>query len=111
VLSVRAFGYWHMPILFGVIAMAATLRHAVGHPSAELSSEQAWLLGGGAALFLVGDVLYRRTLGLGRGPWRLAAAALALATVPLGTTASAAAQLGTLVAFLAGALYLSGRSG
>jgi low temperature requirement protein LtrA len=111
VLSVRAFGYWHMPILFGVIAMAATLRHAVGHPSAELSSEQAWLLGGGAALFLVGDVLYRRTLGLGRGPWRLAGAALALVTVPLGTAASAAAQLGTLVAFLAGALYLSGRSG
>jgi low temperature requirement protein LtrA len=111
VLSVRAFGYWHMPILFGVIAMAATLRHAVGHPSAELGSEQAWLLGGGAVLFLVGDVLYRRTLGLGRGPWRLVAAALALVTVPLGTGASAAAQLGALVAFLAGALYLSGRSG
>jgi low temperature requirement protein LtrA len=111
VLAVRAFGYYHLLILFGVIAIAAILRHAIGHPSEELSAEQALLLGGGAALFFIGDVLYRRTLGLGRGPWRLVAAVLALATVPLGTGASAAAQLGTLVAFLAGTLYLSGRSG
>jgi low temperature requirement protein LtrA len=120
-LAVRGFGHWHIPILFGVIAMAATLRHAIGHASDELSSEQALLLGGGAALFLLGDVFYRRTLGIGRGPWRLAAAVLALATVPLGTSASAAVQLGVLVAVLAGALaveqatarplYLSGRSG
>ena len=110
-LAVRAFGYWHLLILFGVIAMAAVLRHAVGHPSDELGSEQAFLLGGGAALFLMGDVLYRRTLGLGRSAWRLIAALLALATVPLGTGASAAAQLGALVAVLAAGLYLSGRSG
>lgn len=120
-LAVTAFGYWHLPILFGVIAMAATLRHAIGHAAEELSSEKAFLLGGGAALFLIGDVLYRRTLGLGRGPWRLVAAALALATVALGTGASAVAQLGALVVVLAGALaaeqagarpgYLSGRSG
>jgi low temperature requirement protein LtrA len=120
-LAVSAFGYWHMPILFGVIAMAAALRHAIGHASQDLSTEQALLLGGGAALFLVGDVMYRRTLGLGRGPWRLAAAALALATIPLGHWLSASAQLGALVAVLAGALaaeqagerelYLSGRSG
>jgi len=107
--------------LFGVIAMAAALRHAIGHASHDLSTEQALLLGGGAALFLVGDVMYRRTLGLGRGPWRLAAAALALATIPLGHWLSASAQLGALVAVLAGALaaeqagerelYLSGRSG
>jgi low temperature requirement protein LtrA len=120
-LAVTAFGYWHLPILFGVIAIAATLRHAIGHPSQDLSSEQALLLGCGAALFLVGDVFYRRTLGIGRGPWRLVAAALALVTIPLGLSGSAAAQLGALVALLAAALaaeqaaerrvYLSGRSG
>jgi low temperature requirement protein LtrA len=120
-LAVDAFGYWHLPILFGVIAMAAALRHAIGHASDDLSTEQAVLLGCGAALFLVGDVFYRRTLGLGRGPWRLVAATIALATIPLGLGVSAAAQLGALVAVLAGSfaaeqatgreLYLSGRSG
>jgi low temperature requirement protein LtrA len=120
-LAVDAFGYWHLPILFGVIAMAAALRHAIGHASDDLSTEQAVLLACGAALFLVGDVFYRRTLALGRGPWRLVGAALALATIPLGLGVSAAAQLGALVAVLAGSfaaeqatereLYLSGRSG
>jgi low temperature requirement protein LtrA len=120
-LAVDAFGYWHLPILFGVIAMAAALRHAIGHASEDLSTEQAVLLGCGAALFLVGDVFYRRTLGLGRGPLRPVAAALALATIPLGLGVSAAAQLGALVAVLAASfaaeeatereLYLSGRSG
>jgi low temperature requirement protein LtrA len=120
-LSVTAFGYWHMPMLFGVIAIAAALRHAIGHASQELSTEQALLLGSGAALFLLGEVMYRRTLGLGRGPWRVVGAVLAVATIPLGLGVSAAAQLGALVAVLAGAfaaeqatereLYLSGRSG
>jgi low temperature requirement protein LtrA len=120
-LAVTSFGYWHMPILFGVIAMAAALRHAIGHASQDLSTEQSLLLGCGAALFLAGDVMYRRTLGLGRGPWRVGAALLALATIPLGHWLSAAAQLGALVALLAAAFaaeqagerpaYLSGRSG
>jgi len=103
-LAVSAFGYWHLPILFGVVAMAAALRHAVGHASADLSTEQSLLLGCGAALFLVGDVMYRGTLQIGRGPSRLVAALLALATIPLGRWVSAAAQLGVLVAVLAGAL-------
>jgi low temperature requirement protein LtrA len=120
-LAVTSFGYWHMPILFGVIAMAAALRHAIGHASQDLSTEQSLLLGCGAALFLAGDVMYRRTLGLGRGPWRVAAALLALATIPLGHWVSAAAQLGALVVALTVAfaaeetaergVYLSGRSG
>jgi low temperature requirement protein LtrA len=99
-LAVTSFGYWHMPILFGVIAIAAALRHAIGHASQDLSTEQSLLLGCGTAVFLVADVMYRRTLGLGRGPWRLFAALLALATIPLGLGASAAAQLGALVAAL-----------
>jgi low temperature requirement protein LtrA len=120
-LAVRGFGYWHLPILFGVIAIAATLRHAIGHSSADLTTEQALLLGCGAALFFMGDVFFRHTLRLGRGPWRLVAAVLALTTIPLGLGVSAAAQLGALVVVLAAALaaeqaterrvYLSGRSG
>jgi low temperature requirement protein LtrA len=120
-LAVYAFGYWHMPILLGVIAMAAALRHAIGHASQDLGTEQALLLGGGGALFLAGDVMYRRILNIGRGAWRIVATVVALATVPVGHWVSAAAQLSALVLVLAGALvaehatererYLSGRSG
>jgi hypothetical protein len=45
-------------------------------------------------------VFFRRTLGLGRGGARLAAAALAPAAIPLGTGVSAFAELAALVALL-----------
>jgi low temperature requirement protein LtrA len=120
-LAVDGFGYWHLPILFGIIATAASLKHAIGHASDDLTTQQALLLGIGVALYLVGDVFFRRTLGIGHGPWRLVAAALALVTIPLGLGVAAVAQLGALVLVLGGALvaeqtagrgaYLSGRSG
>ncbi|HKR99192.1 MAG TPA: low temperature requirement protein A, partial [Candidatus Dormibacteraeota bacterium] len=119
-MAVYGYGWWHIAILLGVIAIAGAMRHAIGHASIELNSGQAIMLGGGAAVFMVGDVLFRRVLGIDRGMWRLAAAALALATIPLGTQVSAVTQIIVLVLVLGGALaaeagpqagYLSGRSG
>jgi low temperature requirement protein LtrA len=119
-MGVYGFGWWHIAILLGVIAMAGTLRHSIGHASDDLSGGQALLLGGGGALFMLGDVMFRRILGINRGAWRLVAAALALATIPLGLAVSAVTQLAALVVLLAAALaaearpreaYLSGRSG
>jgi low temperature requirement protein LtrA len=120
-LAVDGFGYWHLPILFGIIATASSLRHSIGHASDDLTSQQALLLGTGVALYLAGDFFFHRTLGIRHGPWRIAGALLALATIPLGLGVAAAAQLGALVLVLGGALaadaqwrgraYLSGRSG
>ena len=50
------------------------------------------------------DVLFRRTLDLGPGRVRATAAALALATIPLGVWLSALLQLTALVLVLAGSL-------
>ena len=50
------------------------------------------------AVFLLGDVLFRRTLSLGSIRWRALAAGLALVAVPLGTEVSATAELLALVA-------------
>jgi low temperature requirement protein LtrA len=119
-MGVYGYGWWHIAILLGVIAIAGAMRHAIGHASIELNSGQAIMLGGGAAVFMLGDVMFRRVLGIDRGVWRLVAAALALVTIPLGTEVSAVTQIAVLVVLLAGALaaeaaphagYLSGRSG
>ena len=110
IVAVHAFGHWHLPILFGIIAAAAGLKKATGHASHELELAQALSLAGGVAVFLAGDVLFRRSLGIGRGAWRGAAAALALATVPLGTELSAVTQLAVLVALLVGALGAEARA-
>ncbi len=109
-MAVDAFGYWHLPILLGVIAMASTLRHAIGHSGEELSTEQALLLACGVAVFLAGDVFFRRALGIARRPVAPGGRALALATIPLGTGVSAVAQLGAIVALFAAALAAEQKS-
>jgi low temperature requirement protein LtrA len=100
--AVRAFGYWHLPILLGIIVLAAGLKHAIGHPFGRLDAAHALLLAGGAAIFLAGDVGFRRTLRLGPGRLRAAAAVLALATIPVGLNASALFQLSSLGIVLSG---------
>ena len=102
--AVRAFGYWHLPILLGIIVLAAGLKHAIGHAFDRLDLAHALLLGGGVAVFLAGDVGFRRTLWLGPGHLRAAAAVLALATVPVGVAGSAVLQLVLLGIVLAGSL-------
>jgi low temperature requirement protein LtrA len=100
-LALVAFGYWHLPILLGVVALAAGMKQVVGHAFERLDPGSALALAGGVTLFLCGDALFRRTLAIGRAGPRTAAAALALATVPLGVAVSSLAQLAALVALLA----------
>jgi low temperature requirement protein LtrA len=102
--ATQAFGYWHLGMLLGVIALAAGLKDAIGHAFDPLDLAHALLLSGGTALFLASDILFRRTLAIGPGRIRAIAAALALATIPLGLTLSALAQLVALVLVLAGSL-------
>jgi low temperature requirement protein LtrA len=107
--AIQSFGYWHLVMLLGIITLAAGLKDAIGHAHDPLDLAHALLLAGGAALFLAGDVLFRRALAIGPGGLRAAGAALALATIPLGLTLSALAQLVALLAVLAGSLLIETR--
>jgi low temperature requirement protein LtrA len=102
--AVQAFGYWHLPMLLGIIILAAGLKDVVGHAFDPLDLAHALMLSGGVATFLAGDVLFRRTLQIGPGHLRALAAALALATTPLGLAVSALAQLAALLLVLAASL-------
>src|SRR5919106_886384 len=107
-LALAAFGYWHYGLLLGVVAVAAGLKKAIGDPHDPLGDLIAVELGVGAALFIACDVGFRRTLGLARSEIRLAAAAFMIATIPLGTELSGAAQVGALAAIAALALAVEG---
>jgi low temperature requirement protein LtrA len=109
-LALNGFYHCHLLILFGIIALASALESAIGHPGAPLTFGRALALGGGISCFLAGDALFRRTLSIGELRWRLAAAPLALATIPLGTEISAVTQLAALVAVLLGSLLLELRT-
>jgi low temperature requirement protein LtrA len=110
-LAVNAYGYWHMPILLGIVAIAFALKTVSGHAFAALPQPQAIALGAGAASFLSGEALFRRTLRIGGDRGRALAAVLALATIPIGSNLPAALQLTALVALFMTMLIKEGRSG
>jgi low temperature requirement protein LtrA len=98
--SVRAFGYWHMPMLLGIIAIAAVAREATAHPFSSLTWARAAILGGGVAAYLAGDAAFRAELGIGRGRWRASGALLSLLVIPVGVAVSPFAETAVLVALL-----------
>jgi low temperature requirement protein LtrA len=99
-LALEAFGYCHLAILLGIVAVAAAMHEATAHPFRELTSARAITLAGGVAVYLVGDALFRATLHIGRGRRRIACAAAMIATIPLGTAVAATAQIAAIVVLL-----------
>jgi low temperature requirement protein LtrA len=103
--ALRGFGWWHLPVLLGIVTIAAGERASLGHPFRGTSWADAALLAGGVAAFLLGDVLYRRELGIGQIGVRAAAGVASLAVLPLGV-ASAAAEVAALVTVLGAVIAL-----
>jgi low temperature requirement protein LtrA len=103
-LALGAFFYGNIPLLLGLVALAAGILRAVleaaGHAGTGLQTAQAAVLAAGAALFLTGDVVIRRVLRTGPTRLRIAAAAAALATTAAGATLGLEAQLLLVAAVL-----------
>jgi low temperature requirement protein LtrA len=109
-LALVGFGYWHYGLVLGVVGVAAGLKKAIGDPYDPLG---AWIgveLAVGVALFIACTAGFVATLGLGARRVRLVAAALALATIPIGTEWTAAAQLAALTLIVVAALAVEARS-
>jgi low temperature requirement protein LtrA len=109
--ALRGFGYWHLPMLFGIIAIAAVERHATADPFSALNWTHAATLGGGVALFLGGDVAFRRQLGIGALTPRTVAVGFVLAAIPVGRVSPFAESvlLVVLLAALAAGEAMIGR--
>lgn len=101
------FGYFyaHIPLVVGIIVAAAGMGTAAGHAWDGLHTGPALALAGGVALYLAGDVAFRRAVRIGPSRIRLGAAAAALAATPLGLWL-AAAEIAALVLVIAAALAL-----
>ena len=108
-LANNAYFYAYIPMLLGVIAIAAGVKRSIGHIAEQLGAGPALALAGGVAIYLTGDVAFRRTLGIRPVGYRAAAAMLALGTVALGVWVGAGAQLVALVAVLVAALVVEQR--
>jgi low temperature requirement protein LtrA len=108
-LALVGFGYWHYGLLLGVVSVAAGLKKAVGDPYDPLGTSIGSELALGVALFVACTAGFAAALGLGFRRERIVAAVLALATIPVGTEWTAAAEIAALTAIVVGALLLEAR--
>jgi low temperature requirement protein LtrA len=83
-LALFGWGYAHYPILLGILVAAVGIKETVGLAFEPLEWAVALTLSGGVAIYLLGHASFLALLRL-RGVYhRLAAAAVVLATIPLG---------------------------
>jgi low temperature requirement protein LtrA len=112
-LALSAFFYGNIPLLLGLVAMAAGVGRAVERSDRLAAGPlaPAVVLAVGAALFLAGDVAIRRLLRIGPVRWRAGTAVAALATLAVGAFAALEVQLTVLTLLLVGMLILERRQG
>jgi low temperature requirement protein LtrA len=103
-LALSAFFYGNIPLLLGVVGVAAGVQQAVERALGPVTGSltgPAVVLAAGTALFLAGEVTIRRRLRIGPARYRAAAGVLALATIPAGALSSLSVQVAILTVILA----------
>ncbi len=61
-LGLSGYTYFHIPMVAGIIAAAAADELVIAHPASEASAVTAGVILGGAALYLVGNALFKWAL-------------------------------------------------
>jgi low temperature requirement protein LtrA len=110
-LVLNSYFYAYIPMLLGIVTLAAGVKRAIGHTGSTLPYPACLALAGGVALYLAGDVAFRHALRIGTQRYRIAAAAAALAASAVGVTWSGTAEIALLAVVVAGALVAEDRAG
>lgn len=105
-MAILGYGYGHFAMITGIILIAAGLKVGVAHPTGHPDAIGVWNLTFGLGLYLLGDVTYRRIVGIGPGWVRLGLAAVLLLTIPLGLMYGALPHLILCVALLTSLLWV-----
>jgi low temperature requirement protein LtrA len=100
-----SFSYLHFPMVAGIVLVALGMKKTLGHVEDPLKIVPAFALMGGAAIYLLAHVAFRWR-NVHRFSWqRLAAAAVAVALLPLAVELPALATI-TILAVLLAALIV-----
>jgi low temperature requirement protein LtrA len=108
-LSLYAFGYAFLPILLGIVLVAAGVKLAVEHHGGDAVDAASWFLAGGAAAYVGGLAWFRWLLRTGTVWLRPVMAAVCVATAGVGLAVSPEWQMATLLAVLIAGIVADGR--
>lgn len=103
------FGFGHFAMIFGIILIAAGLEVDIAHPTDPAEWFSALNLAAGLGICCLGNVYYRRVVGIRPNGLRLGLAALALLSIFVGLNASALLHLPVCVLLLLALWGLEGR--
>lgn len=98
--ALHAFGYAHIPMLFGIVVFAAGVKKIMGHPFDAAKPGYAAAIAGGVVVYLLGHAAFRLILGLGSMRHALICSGLVLVLLPVGLLSAVALLGGIIGAFL-----------
>ena len=107
-LALNAYFYAYIPMLLGIVTLAAGVKQVIGQPG-PARWPACLALAGGVALYLAGDMAFRRALRIGPQRYRAAAAIAALAATAVGVTVSVTLEIALLTVIVAAALIAERR--
>jgi low temperature requirement protein LtrA len=83
------YSYLHLPMIAGIVLLALGIKKTLGHTDEPLATVPAVALCGGVALYLLAHVAIRLRNIHSIAGWRVLAAAICVALIPLATEADA----------------------
>ena len=98
-----AYTYLHIPIIAGIVLSAVGDELVIAHPGSDTSLFAAFAIAGGAAVYLLGHLLFRARMARSTSRPRIVAVLVLAALVPAGTGLPLLALAG-LVAVILGVL-------
>ncbi|MDG4861812.1 low temperature requirement protein A [Streptomyces sp. T-3] len=107
--ALLAFFYAHIPMLLGLILIAAAVKKTIVHPFGPLATGPSVALACGVALYLAGIAWFHGILKIGPQRFHFAAAAFALAAIPIGHYGAAVAEVITLGLLIVSTLFIEHR--
>ena len=103
-LALQAYFYAYIPMLLGIVTLAAGVKDAIGHPGATLPYPACLALAGGVALYLAGDAAFRHALHIGTQRHLAVAVVAALVATLAGLWFSVTAELALLTVIVSAAI-------
>ncbi|GAA2130979.1 low temperature requirement protein A [Glycomyces algeriensis] len=98
----KGLSYSFIPVLLGILVLAAGVEHSVGHATSALDLPSSLLLSGGVALFLLGTAGLRASMPMPRPYGRVLLAVAVLAIAPLGLLNAALLLAAIAIVLVAG---------
>jgi len=99
-MALFGFGYAFLVMIGGIVLIAAGIHHIIDHLQEATTLTASILLASGIAVYLLGDVFFRRSVQIPSSRLRFIIAIVSLATIPIGVWTGGLVQVAVLLGLM-----------